>query len=131
MGYLNKATILAAVDVKFEDVQVPEWGGMVCVRGLSGAERDDFEGSIVETKGKKTKLNTHNIRAKLVSLSVCDEDGERLFGAGDVRALGNKSAAALERVFKVAQRLSGISDEDVEELEKNSSDGQSASSTLD
>jgi hypothetical protein len=33
--------------------------------------------------------------------------------------LGEKSAAALQRVFEVGQRLSGLSDDDVEELAKN------------
>jgi hypothetical protein len=42
-----------------------------------------------------------------------------------VEALGKKSAAALNRVFEVAQRLSGITDDDVEELAKNSVGGPS------
>ena len=33
-----------------------------------------------------------------------------------IKALSEKSAAALQRVFEVAQRLSGITDDDVEEL---------------
>ena len=37
----------------------------------------------------------------------------------DMEALGEKSAAALQRVFDVARRLSGMSESDVEELTKN------------
>ena len=37
-----------------------------------------------------------------------------------IDALGAKSAAPLDRCFEVAQRLSGISEADVEELTKNS-----------
>jgi hypothetical protein len=33
--------------------------------------------------------------------------------------LTKKSAAPMDRLFSVAQRLSGMSNEDVEELEKN------------
>jgi hypothetical protein len=36
-----------------------------------------------------------------------------------VALLGEKSAAALQRVFEVGQRLSGLSDGDVEELAGN------------
>ncbi len=89
------------------------------MRGLTGAERDAFEQSIVETRGKNTRMNLRNIRAKLVALTVVDEDGNRIFSDEDAEALGKKSAAALDRIFAVAQRLSGLRPEDVEELAGN------------
>jgi hypothetical protein len=52
-----------------------------------------------------------------------------LFTDEDVAALGQRSAAALERVFDAASRLSGLSAEDMEELAKNSESGQSGGST--
>ena len=119
MALLTREEILQADDLPVEDVDVPEWGGTVRVRTLSGAERDRFEGSITEQRGKKIKVKADNIRAKLVALSVVNEKGQPVFDEGDVRQLGKKSAKALDRVFDVAQRLSGISDEDVEELAKN------------
>jgi hypothetical protein len=120
MPLLKRDEILKASDLTFEDVDVPEWGGVVRVRALSGAERDRFEQSCVVQQGKKTKMNMNNIRAKLCALTLVDEAGLRIFSDLDVEALGAKSAAALDRVFDVAQRLSGISDDDLEELEKNS-----------
>jgi hypothetical protein len=36
-----------------------------------------------------------------------------------VRALGRKSAAPIERIFDVARKLSGMSDEDIEKLTEN------------
>lgn len=118
---LTREAILQAKDLPYEDVAVPEWGGVVRVRALTGAERDRFEASIVEQRGKGApRLNTTNIRAKLVALTVVDENGNRIFTDDDVEALGRKSAAALNRVFEVAQRLSGLTQADMEELEKNS-----------
>jgi hypothetical protein len=64
-------------------------------------------------------MNLRNIRAKLVALTVVDEDGNRIFSDEDAEALGKKSAAALDRIFAVAQRLSGLRPEDVEELAGN------------
>lgn len=119
MALLSKDQILAAEDTSFEDVAVPEWGGTVRVKALSGAERDQFEQSVMQRKGKRFEVNARNMRAKLVAVSVVDEDGNRLFADADVEALGKKSAAALDRVFTVAQRLSGLTDEDVAELEEN------------
>jgi hypothetical protein len=128
---LTREAILNAPDLQVEDVDVPEWGGKVRVRGLTGAERDAFEQSIMEQRGRDMSLNLRNIRAKLVALSVVDEQNNRVFSDADVKALGQKSAVALQRVFEVAQRLSGLRNEDVEELAKNSENGQSGDSTFD
>lgn len=113
-----------APDILYEAVEVPEWGGTVRIRGLTGSERDEFEASIIQRRGKDIEANLKNIRAKLVSLAAVDEEGNRIFTEEDVVALGRKSARVLDRLFSVAQRLSGLSSEDVEDLAKNSVNGQ-------
>jgi len=124
---LNKEQILAVHDLVTESVEVPEWLGCVLVRALNGTDRDAFEQSIID--GKKTNLK--NIRARLCALCMVDDDGKRLFSDADVNALGQKSASALDRVFRVAQKLNGLSPDDVKELEKNSGSGLNADSTSD
>lgn len=119
MEYLTKEAILQVEDLSAEDVEVPEWGGTVRVRGLTGTERDSFEAAIVGRDPRKAAFDMQNIRARLVAYSVVDGDGQRLFSEADIRALGEKSAVALQRVFEVAQRLSGLTAADVEELTKN------------
>lgn len=132
MSLLSRDAILGADDRKTEDVAVPEWGGSVRVRSLSGAERDAFESHVVSVRSDGSKsVNLRNVRAKLVSLSVVDEAGERLFSDADVDALGDKSAAALERVFDVARHLSGLSEDDIEELAEGFTDAPSDGSTSD
>lgn len=123
VSILKRDEILAASDIQLELVPVPEWGGHVWVKGMTGAERDKFEGSIVKLSiaGKPSRpgddtLNLANVRAKLCSMTICDAEGKRLFSENDIQALSQKSAAGLQRVFTVAQKLSGITDEDVEEL---------------
>jgi len=103
MGLLSKAAILNADDLKTETVKVPEWGGDVMVRTMSGTARDAFEQSLVGSDGRM-----ENVRARLVSLTMCDEKGERIFSDEEMLELGKKSAKALDRVFDVAQRLNGI-----------------------
>jgi hypothetical protein len=116
MAILKRDDILKAPDQVVEVVAVPEWGGEVCVRSLSAAERDRLEASMVKVRGKERSVNLENVRAKMLSMAVCDEDGKRLFSEADVRELGGKNAAAVQRVFVVAQRLAGLSDDDVAEL---------------
>ncbi len=130
--FLNKAEILAQDDLKTEDLQVPEWGGAwVKVRTLNASERDWFEASTVQRNGKKVTTNLQNIRARLCLLCLVNESGERLFQEEDEFPLGGKSAAALDRIFTVAQRLNGLRDEDVDELAKNSPGDQSGDSPTD
>ena len=117
---LNRQQILEALDLEYEVVSVPEWGGQVRVKGLTGMERDAFEASLIVTAGKIQKMDTQNIRAKLCGLCMVDEEGARLFNDQDVALLGRKSAAALDRVYEVAARLSKITKEDVEEIAGNS-----------
>lgn len=128
MAYLSKQEILAAQDIVYEDVAVPEWGGTVRVKTLSGIERDSLEQSMMEGKGGNQKVNMANFRAKLCGRTIVDEDGKRLFSEMDMADLGRKSGAALQRVFNVASRLSGFSSSDIDELTKNLESSQSEDS---
>jgi hypothetical protein len=124
---LSRDDVLKAEDLTTEEVDVPEWGGSVLVRGMSGRERDEFEASMAQQRGGKMVQNLVNVRAKIVIRCVVDDNGNRLFDAADIDVLGGKSGAALDRVFTVASRLSGLSDTDVEDLTANFGETPSAS----
>ncbi|MFC5524016.1 hypothetical protein [Polaromonas jejuensis] len=130
MKILTKDQILEASDLKNEAVEVPEWGGSVLVRTMTGADRDAFEASLTTTlPDGARKPNMANMRAKLVALAVVGEDGNRLFEVNDVDRLALKSAAALERVFAAAQRINGLGAQAEEDAAKNSKAGLSEGST--
>jgi hypothetical protein len=113
---LTKEQILSADDLKQELVEIPEWGGEVLVRELRGRERDAFEEGSLD---KQRNLKMANMRARLVAMSVIDDEGERLFTSKEALELGEKSASALNRLFEVCCRLSGITSDDVDKLEGN------------
>ncbi len=118
--YLSRQEILDADDLVTEEVPVPEWGGMVLVKSLSAGERDKWEATFVRMKsGKDPDINLENLRAKLVAVSVVDEDLTPIFTDADIAGLAKKSAAAMQRVFNVASRLSGVSEADQQSLAKN------------
>lgn len=122
---LNKQDILQAKDVKIEQVDVPEWGGVVYVRSISALERgliEEAAAKFKESKGKDAFARTFTV--KFASLAICDEDGNRLFDDKDMTLLQAKNAAAVARVAEAAQRLSGFTKQDMEELEKNLKDAQ-------
>jgi hypothetical protein len=138
---LNRDQILKADDLGQEWVPVAEWGGEVLIRTLSGKERDAFEAScrqerpVLDARGKpirgRTEMvsNQDNVRAKLVARSIVDDQGNRLFTDQDVNALGKKSAAALDRVFEVAARLSRLSEDDIEVMSGEYEAAQSGDSS--
>lgn len=124
MAILNRDAILGADDMKTVDVEVPEWGGSVRLRTLTGGERDKFESDMVDQRGKNNKLNLVNLRARLVALCAVDEGGKRMFGDNEVSRLGAKSASVLDKLFVAAQKLNGMTEADVEELAEGFEDGQ-------
>lgn len=126
MTLLTKDAILGADDRPTVDVEVPEWGGTVRVRALSGAERDAYEVALagVRPDGSR-RINLVNVRARLIALTVVDEAGARMFTDKDAEALGAKSATAMQRVFEAAQKLSGLTEDDIEELAEGFADAPS------
>ena len=131
MALLSAAQIEAVDDRTHEDVEVPEWGGTVRVVGLTGADRDAYEATFVDAKGKPAVQRLRNIRAKLVVKCLVDADGNRLFTDDKAKALGEKNGAVIDRLFDVARRLSGIGQGAVEEGKETSESGQNDSSTSD
>lgn len=114
---LDRQSILEAQDLPQETLHIPEWNGSVIVRTMTAKDRDSFEAGLLDNKGNR---NLINIRARLAQLTVCDEQGQLLFSEEDVPLLGAKSCKALDRILPVAKRLNGLSEEDIQELEKNS-----------
>jgi len=134
MAALSKAALLAAAAKALprERVDTPELGAgeYVNVQGMSGTMRDAWEKSLVVGRGKRRDVNTENVRAKLAVQCLVDDAGVRLFEDNDVAALGALRVDVLNRIFEVAQRLSGVSDSDIDELKKPSApEAGSGSST--
>lgn len=132
MALLSKDQIFTRNDMKTADVDVPEWGGTVRVKALTGIERDAFESALLSSnKNGSVRVDMRNARARLVAFAVVDETGERVFSDDDMVMLGTKSASALDRIYDVAAALAGIGDGDIDELLGNSGTGPSAGSTSD
>ena len=113
---LNRQAILEANDLKTVDVDVPEWGGTVRIRALTGTARDAFGRSLLDSNGKP---NGAGYNLKLVAVSVINEDGTQAFTLDDVQALGEKSDVALQRVADVADKLNKLTPDAVETAKGN------------
>lgn len=114
---LTRAMILGANDLELMEVDVPEWGGVIYVKTMTGVERDSLEGELnIESKGNKGMTN---VRARYAVRTICDADGKLLFNVNDLELMGGKSGAALDRVFEIAMDKNKISPKDIEDTVKN------------
>jgi len=121
---LTRDQILGAADFTLEEVDVPEWGGVVAVRTFSGKSRDTLESLMLAAGGNALP----DARATVALLACCDAAGRPLFTKEDLDELGTRGAAALDRVFKVAVRLNGLGAAEVDARLGNSDGAQSADS---
>lgn len=124
MALLNKSAILGAQDLKSEEVEVPQWGGAVRVRTMTGLERDEFR-AFMESEGL---VPVGRFAAAVLASTIVGEDGERLFTMDDIAVLQAKSAASLDMPAAVAMRLNGLGFKFQEDAVKNSDSGQSEDS---
>lgn len=117
-NYLDPRDILTAEDFLYADVDCPEWGGVVHVRGLSAGEQSSIS--------KKVKDgNQLDLEVTIVTMGCVDADGNRIFRKEDKDALKKKSNSVITRLARKILELSGGSDEDLAETQKNS--GQTTS----
>lgn len=110
---LDRKSILSANDVRLEKVAVPEWGGDVYLRVISGTDRDHFEESYADQKMK-------SFRIRFLVLTLCDESGERIFKDDESELLGKKSSVVINRLFEAAWKLNAFTQEAVDALGEGS-----------
>ena len=112
---LTKEQILNADDRASIETNVPEWGGSVYVRVMSGTERESFEREWTSTEEKLLP----QYKVKLLRRCLCDDKGETLFTNEDLAALGEKNALVLDRLFTECMKLNGFAKDSVEEAAKH------------
>ena len=107
---LTKDAILKATDLSKQIVEVPEWGGSVYVRQMTAADRDAYEAECypIDVKTGTATIRRDNLRARLLSRTLCDESGSLLFSAADVESLGGKSSDVLEKLYHEARSINGM-----------------------
>jgi hypothetical protein len=134
MILLTREALLQKDDLKVEKVELSK--GYVFVREMTGHEKDVWEQSMLKQKpsGNKNKgveyeTTLEDFRAKLAVVTVCDADGNLLFKPEDAKVLNKMmSATNMERIVTAAQKLNAISEQEKEEILKNSEADQTDNS---
>lgn len=109
--------ILNSKDIKTESVFVDDWQVEVEVRGMTGKARAALMDNTMKDNGK---MDFEKLYPELLIATVYDpETGEQVFQPADRDQLNTKSSGAMEKVAKVAMKLSGLDPNHVEKAEKN------------
>lgn len=112
-NYLDARSVLSADDFLYADVDCPEWGGSVRVRGLTAGERSSV--------ARKVKANDQqDLEVSVVIFGTVDQNGDRLFTKNDRDQLKQKSNAVINRIARKILELSGGDEDSVAETQKNS-----------
>jgi len=124
MSLLSREDLLKKQALKIEKVDLGD-GDYVYVKQMTGRERDRFEASIIRQVKRGNRIDyehdLEDFRAKMAVCTVCDEQGNLLLKQDDYKTLGDSMPAAkLELIVEAAQRLNKISQEDRDNLLKNS-----------
>ena len=77
MALLTKEQINEADDRPTLEIEIPEWGGHVLIRTLSGEQRDNFGASMLDKSGNATKLR--NLHARFAAVVLVNEDGSPMY----------------------------------------------------
>lgn len=115
---LTKDKILSAIDAKTESVEVPEWGGSILLRVMSGRQRNNYE-FWAHAESNKKSPDFRGIRERLIVACAIDDHGKALFDEKDVDALSEKNSEVIDRLHKACQKINGMDDGAVEEAAKN------------
>ncbi len=103
---LSADDIFAVADVHVEEVEIPEWGGSVFVRSMTGEEASKFSEMVAKDKT--------DAMTKAIVLVTVKEDGiSPLFTEDAVSRLRKKSLSALMKLQNRIIKMNGLRDEDV------------------
>lgn len=119
---LSKVEILNANDSKTIEVDVPEWGGSVLLRPMTGCDREAYESGLqsrFKGTGDDKKINHLKLRVEVLAMVMVDADGNKLFTKDDLERLNQKSASAIVRLFDIVVKENGLAENAAERAKGN------------
>lgn len=118
---LTREQILSNKSFRSKTIEIPEWGGEVRLKAMSGADREAMESVVYEDVGGKLQMKKGvSYMAEMLLRTWCDDDGNLLFKPDEINLIQEKDSVILARIFKVAAEVNGLSGDEEKVIEKNS-----------
>lgn len=111
---LTREQIMGLNDLKPTVYEVPEWGGSVNLRVMTGHEKLQYD---LFQQQKDPEPLFADVIALLVSMVVVDDNNEPIFHSPD--EVKQRNAQVIERLFFEAVRVNAANPSAVEDLAKN------------
>lgn len=115
MAYIGKEIIKRNTNTfKRKTIDIPEWGGQIIVRGLSGKEAIPVSQGAMEISAARQKGNANanqavRWQALTVSLGWINEDGSHVLEPSDIDGfIESTEHAVIERIAKEIRILTGM-----------------------
>jgi hypothetical protein len=86
---LTKEEILSITDKALKEIEIPEWGGSVFIRGMTLEDMEYYQ----------NLGNDSESLEKMIIRFVCDEQGNLLFAEADIPALKQKCIQTFKRII--------------------------------
>lgn len=129
---LDRAAIMqatSAAQVRTEIVPIPELGGSVKVRELSGALRNLYESAAIQLSQGGDGKSMGKTYVQMIAACVVDVAGQPILKENDARRIIVKHPRAATRLREAIFNISGMDADDAEALAEGFGDDQSDSST--
>ena len=114
-NYLSADDLVKTRARRYRDVEI-EGSGKVRIRSLTERERSAFEAEITTIKGRVKQI----ARVKLLALCLVDSNGDALLTDDQVTRLLDQDSKLTGDIFNACLEHVGLTENDIEELEKNS-----------
>lgn len=129
---LSQEQLLAALDrpdIATEDVHVPELGGTVRVREMTGSLRNRLEATYAALRSGKDSKSLDAVTAQLLATCVVDEQGRQLLTVSDAKRMLAARPKVAFRLRDAILDISATGEDDVEALAEVFDSAQSEPST--
>lgn len=97
---LSRDSVLAS-SLPVEDVEIPEWGGVIRIQAMSAARGAEYMRA-------SQKINPDHILALLVTFCAVDGQGNLLFTPEDAASLIEKEMDPINKLGQAAVRINGM-----------------------
>ena len=146
MSLLTKQEILSQkLQTLVIDVPMVHEGAQVKIMELTSGRRDYFEASMMSDaqEGKSKTLNftmktgetkrvpVEKFRARIVAMSLVDENDQWMFKPGDEEQLAELGCDFINTIADEVVKLNKMSEEDIEQIKKDSEQIQDTDSSSD
>ncbi|MBK8916377.1 MAG: hypothetical protein IPM64_17570 [Phycisphaerales bacterium] len=128
---LSRAAILAAQDLKTEEIPVPEWGegATITIRELTAGQRDECGNAFAEFKDAGQVAQAKAFRDRLLAYTLVDDNGDPMFALGELGLLMAKNGSVIDRIAEASLKLNKLEPKAIQNAAKPSGTAPSAGSS--